>query len=67
MNRELTVNFPVFMDDGSIRVFMGYRVQHNLARGPTRGGIRYHPQVSLSEIRALAMWMTWKCAFVNIP
>ena len=67
VNRELTVNFPVFMDDGSIRVFTGYRVQHNLARGPTKGGIRYHPQVTLSEIRALAMWMTWKCAVVNIP
>jgi len=67
VNRELTVTFPVFMDDGSLRVFTGYRVQHNLARGPTKGGIRYHPQVSLSEIRALAMWMTWKCALVNIP
>jgi glutamate dehydrogenase/leucine dehydrogenase len=67
VNRELTVNFPVFMDDGSIRVFTGYRVQHNLARGPAKGGIRYHPQVTLSEIRALSMWMTWKCAVVNIP
>jgi glutamate dehydrogenase (NAD(P)+) len=67
VNRELTVNFPVFMDDGSLRVFTGYRVQHNLARGPAKGGIRYHPQVTLNEIRALAMWMTWKCAVVNIP
>jgi glutamate dehydrogenase (NAD(P)+) len=67
INRELTVNFPVFMDDGSLRVFTGYRVQHNLARGPAKGGIRYHPQVTLNEVRALAMWMTWKCAVVNIP
>jgi glutamate dehydrogenase (NAD(P)+) len=66
-NRELTVNFPVKMSDGSIEVFTGYRVQHNLARGPAKGGIRYHPQVSLDEVRALAMWMTWKCAVVNIP
>src|SRR5919106_3241235 len=67
INRELTVNFPVYMDDGSIRVFTGYRVQHNLARGPAKGGIRYHPQVTLNEVRALSMWMTWKCAVVNIP
>jgi len=67
INRELTVNFPVYMDDGSLRVFTGYRVQHNLARGPAKGGIRYHPQVTLNEVRALAMWMTWKCAVVNIP
>src|ERR671919_619562 len=67
INRELTVTFPVYMDDGSIRVFTGYRVQHNLARGPAKGGIRYHPQVTLNEVRALAMWMTWKCAVVNIP
>jgi glutamate dehydrogenase (NAD(P)+) len=65
--RELTVNFPVEMDDGRIRVFTGYRVQHNLARGPAKGGIRYHPQVDLDEVRALAMWMTWKCAVVRIP
>jgi len=65
--RELIVNFPVHMDDGSIRVFTGYRVQHNLARGPAKGGIRYHPSVNLDEIRALAMWMTWKSAVVNIP
>jgi len=65
--REFTVNFPVRMDDGSIRVFTGFRVQHNFARGPCKGGIRYHPAVSLDEVRALAMWMTWKCAVVNIP
>src|SRR5581483_9301041 len=65
--RELTVNFPVRMDDGSVRAFSGYRVQHNTTRGPGKGGIRYHPDVSLDEVRALAMWMTWKCAVVNIP
>ena len=65
--RELTVNFPVRMDDGSYRVYTGYRVQYNMARGPCKGGIRYHPQVSLDEVRALAAWMTWKCAVVNIP
>ncbi|MEM0128958.1 MAG: Glu/Leu/Phe/Val dehydrogenase [Thermoplasmata archaeon] len=65
--RELTVNFPVRMDDGSFRVYTGYRVQYNMARGPTKGGIRYHPQVTLDEVRALAAWMTWKCAVVNIP
>ncbi|NWG21739.1 MAG: Glu/Leu/Phe/Val dehydrogenase [Chloroflexi bacterium] len=65
--RELSVNFPVRMDDGSIRMFTGYRVHHNLARGPAKGGIRYHPDVTLDDVRALAMWMTWKCAVVNIP
>ena len=65
--RELTTHFPVQMDDGSTKVFTGYRVQHNLARGPAKGGIRYHPSVSLDEMRALAMWMTWKSAVVNIP
>ncbi len=65
--RELTVNFPVRMDDGSYRVFTGHRVQYNMARGPCKGGIRYHPQVTLDEVRALAAWMTWKCAVVNIP
>jgi glutamate dehydrogenase (NAD(P)+) len=65
--RELTVNFPVKMDNGEFRVFTGYRVQHNDARGPFKGGIRYHWNVSLDEVRALAMWMTWKCAVVNIP
>lgn len=65
--RELTVNFPVKMDDGGVRVFTGYRVQHNVTRGPAKGGIRYHPDVELDEVKALAMWMTWKCAVVNIP
>src|SRR5499427_5455289 len=65
--RELTVNFPVRMDNGSIRVYTGYRVQHNINRGPAKGGIRYDANVSLDEVRALAMWMTWKCAVVNIP
>lgn len=67
INRELTVTFPVIMDDGRLELFTGYRVQHNLARGPAKGGVRYHPQVTLEEVRALAMWMTWKCAVVNIP
>ena len=65
--RELAVNFPVKMDDGSINVYTGYRVQHNIARGPAKGGLRYHQSVSIDEGRALAMWMTWKCAVVNIP
>src|SRR5213082_584360 len=65
--RELTVHFPVRMDDGSYRVFTGYRVQHSLTRGPAKGGIRYHQDVTLDEVRALAMWMTWKCATVGIP
>ncbi len=65
--RELIVHFPVKMDDGSVQVFTGYRVQHNLGRGPAKGGIRYHQDVSLDEVKALAMWMTWKCAVVGIP
>ena len=65
--RELTVHFPVHMDDGSVQVFTGYRVQHNLGRGPAKGGIRYHQDVSIDEVKALAMWMTWKCAVVGIP
>ncbi len=65
--RELTVNFPVRMDNGEIRMFTGYRVQHNVTRGPAKGGIRFSPHVSLDEVRALAMWMTWKCAVVDIP
>jgi glutamate dehydrogenase/leucine dehydrogenase len=65
--RQLTVSIPIRMDDGRVRVFEGYRVQHNLARGPAKGGIRYHPNVTLDEVKALAMWMTWKCATVNIP
>jgi glutamate dehydrogenase (NAD(P)+) len=67
VQRVLTTNFPVHMDDGSIELFTGYRVQHNLHRGPTKGGIRYHPGVTLSEVKALAMWMTWKCAIFNLP
>jgi len=65
--RELTVNFPVRMDDGSVQVYTGYRVQHNINRGPAKGGIRFDANVSLDEVRALAMWMTWKCSVVNIP
>jgi glutamate dehydrogenase (NAD(P)+) len=65
--RQLIVSIPVKMDSGKIHVFEGYRVQHNIARGPAKGGIRYHPQVSLDEVKALASWMTWKCAVVNIP
>ncbi len=65
--RELHVHFPVKMDDGSVQVFAGYRVQHNLGRGPAKGGIRYHQDVTIDEVKALAMWMTWKCAVVGIP
>jgi glutamate dehydrogenase (NAD(P)+) len=65
--RELTVNFPVKMDDGSIGMFTGHRVQHNTSLGPTKGGIRYSEAVTLDEVRALAMWMTWKCALVGLP
>lgn len=65
--RELTVHFPVQMDEGKVEVFTGYRVQHNMARGPGKGGIRYHPDVTLDEVKALAMWMTWKCAVTGIP
>ncbi len=65
--RSLTVTLPVRMDDGHIHCFEGYRVQHSSARGPSKGGIRYHPQVTLDEVKALATWMTWKCAVVNIP
>jgi glutamate dehydrogenase (NAD(P)+) len=66
-SREIIVHFPVAMDDGRIEVFTGYRVQHSQARGPGKGGIRYSPDVTLDEVRALASWMTWKCAVVNIP
>ena len=65
--REIIVHIPVAMDNGKIEVFTGYRVQHSIARGPAKGGIRYSPDVSLDEVRALASWMTWKCAVVNIP
>ncbi len=66
-SREIIVHFPVTMDDGHIELFTGYRVQHSIARGPGKGGIRYAPDVTLDEVRALASWMTWKCAVVNIP
>jgi glutamate dehydrogenase (NAD(P)+) len=65
--RQLVVSIPTLMDDGSVKVFEGFRVQHNIARGPAKGGIRYHPKVTLDEVKALASWMTWKCATVNIP
>ncbi len=65
--RELIVHFPVRMDDNTMKVFTGYRVQHNVARGPAKGGIRYHQDVTLDEVKALAMWMSWKCAVVGIP
>ena len=67
VKRQLIVTFPVKMDDGSVRMFEGYRVQHNVARGPAKGGIRYHPAVTLDEVKALAMWMTWKCAIAGLP
>src|SRR5260221_403010 len=65
--RETTVHFPVQLDDGTSQIFRGYRVWHNLARGPAKGGVRFHPNSDLEEIRALAMLMTWKCACVKIP
>jgi glutamate dehydrogenase (NAD(P)+) len=65
--KAVTVSIPTRMDDGSVEVFEGYRVTHNIARGPSKGGIRYHPSVTLDEVRALAMWMTWKCALMAIP
>jgi glutamate dehydrogenase (NAD(P)+) len=65
--RELTVNFPVKMDDGSVEIFTGHRVHHSAVLGPTKGGIRYHPDVTLDEVRAMAMWMTWKCSVVGLP
>ncbi len=66
-DRELKVAVPVYMDDGTLQVLDGYRVQHSTTRGPAKGGIRFHPGVSLDEVRALAAWMTWKCAVVNVP
>src|SRR5258708_5636503 len=66
-NREIIVHIPVLMDNGGIEVFTGFRVQHSIARGPAKGGVRYAPDVTLDEVRALAAWMTWKCAVVNIP
>ena len=65
--REFSFRIPVRMDDGRVQVFRGFRVQHNDARGPCKGGIRFHPQETLDTVRALAMWMTWKCAVVDIP
>ena len=65
--KEVKVSLPIKMDDGKIKVFTGYRIEHNNARGPYKGGIRYHPDVTLDEVKALAMWMTWKCAVVGIP
>ena len=65
--REITISMPVVMDDGSVQVFEGYRVQHSTSRGPAKGGIRYAPNVNRDEVRALAAWMTWKCAVVNVP
>src|SRR5271169_2887226 len=66
-SREIIVHIPVSLDDGRLEVFTGYRVQHSIARGPAKGGIRYAPDVTLDEVRALASWMTWKCAVTNIP
>ena len=65
--REYHFNIPIKMDDGTSKVFRGFRVQHNDARGPNKGGIRFHPQETVNTVRALAMWMTWKCAVVGIP
>ena len=65
--KSLSVSVPTRLDDGSVRVFQGHRVTHNIARGPSKGGIRYHPDVTLDEVKALAMWMTWKCALMGIP
>ena len=65
--KSVEVSIPVTMDDGSVRVFTGWRVTHSVARGPSKGGIRYHPTVTLDELKALAMWMTWKCALTNLP
>ncbi|MFQ5779011.1 MAG: Glu/Leu/Phe/Val dehydrogenase dimerization domain-containing protein, partial [Terriglobia bacterium] len=65
--KEITLYIPVAMDNGTIEVFVGYRVQHSIVRGPGKGGIRFSPDVTLDEVRALASWMTWKCAVVNIP
>ena len=65
--KAVSVSIPTRMDDGTITTFQGYRVTHNIARGPSKGGIRYHPDVTLDEVKSLAMWMTWKCALMNIP
>ena len=65
--KAVEVSIPTTMDDGAVRIFPGFRVTHNVARGPSKGGIRYHPGVTLDEVKALAMWMTWKCALMNLP
>src|SRR5690348_8473728 len=65
--KAVEVSIPTSMDDGSVRAFRGYRVTHNIARGPSKGGIRYHPDVTLDEVKALAMWMTWKCSLMGLP
>ena len=65
--RAVEVSVPVRMDDGSVEVYRAYRVAHNVARGPSKGGIRYHPAVTMEETKALAMWMTWKCALMDLP
>jgi glutamate dehydrogenase (NAD(P)+) len=65
--KAVVVSIPVVMDDGTVHTFEGYRVTHNIARGPSKGGIRYHPDVTLDEVKSLSMWMTWKCALMNIP
>src|SRR6185436_6091817 len=65
--RSMTVALPIHCDDGTVRVFFGYRVQHHLTLGPTKGGIRYHPDVTIGEVAALAMWMSWKCALAGLP
>src|SRR5436190_14664978 len=65
--RALIVSVPIRMDDGSVKVYAGYRVQHDTALGPSKGGVRFHPEVNLGEVAALAMWMTWKCALVELP
>src|SRR5258707_2845919 len=65
--RSMTVALPIHCDDGSIRVFSRYRVQHHLTLGPTKGGLRYHPDVTIGEVAALAMWMSWKCALTGLP
>src|SRR6202161_3228553 len=65
--RVMEVSIPIKLDNGQVKVFVGYRVQHNTARGPAKGGIRYHPNLTLDEVKALASWMTWKTATINIP
>ena len=65
--KAVEVSVPTSLDDGTVRAFTGYRVTHNVARGPSKGGIRYHPDVTLDEVKALSMWMTWKCALMGLP